>query len=307
MIRKWILSVISKCCRKRRASKKPIQDEGISTKNKSELYDLTVSVCKHLNTQKERLSESVQNIGYITQGIEAQLPLYKYLDEHYNEYQDIVDSDVSLFFEFEKALMTSEEQSEVLFAQMDDIVSQGDSIAASGTFAASAFSLSSTWIIENVNDFNYMPLERKRNYEERYMRFDKRLGESYKEIDEILHSTISDPERGASFIIRQTVDHLMDLLAPDAEVRNSPYFELKKDYKDPNAVFRPEKYVYAASKHIKIQQKKAFIIERTKHFNAVYRRLNAAHARGEFDVDKQMKAIQEMKIILQDWADAIGI
>ncbi len=77
-----------------------------------------------------------------------------------------------------------------------------------------------------------MPIMPIMHYAERFSVFDNALGKTYKEIDETLYGTISDPERATMFVVRQLYDHFFQVLAPDEEVRASKYWRNKKPEKD---------------------------------------------------------------------------
>ncbi len=156
---------------------------------------------------------------------------------------------------------------------------------------------------------NYVPFpspDLHKSYAERFSRFDQALGKTYQEIWEALYGTRADPERGALYLVRQAFDHLFDKLAPDDEVRRSSYWTQKERGKE-NQVWREERIRFAAAKHIKDQGRSNTLIASAKHMTDVYEGLNRAHERGGLNQMKARQALAEMRSILEEWADAIGI
>jgi len=120
----------------------------------------------------------------------------------------------------------------------------------------------------------------------------------------VLYGTRSDPERVALYEMRQTYDHFFACLAPDEEVRKSKYYH-EKSGNDKGKVFREERILYAANKHIKDSEKAKTLIASADHMLEVYNSLNRAHNRGELNKVKAFRSLEEMRTILEDWIDAI--
>ena len=135
-------------------------------------------------------------------------------------------------------------------------------------------------------------------------RLDPSLAMTYEEIREIRHGTRSDPERGALYFIRQSFDHLFSVLAPDDDVRSSPYWT-EKERDDPLLVTRPERIEYAANTHVEDPTVRQRLVSSSKHMCEVYRALNNAHARGHLDETKANDAIREMQVIIETWMEEI--
>lgn len=115
-----------------------------------------------------------------------------------------------------------------------------------------------------------------------------------------------DKERAALFLIRQSFDHLFDILAPDEKVRASKYWKPKEGDK-PNQVYRIERIEYASYSHIADPLRANTLAATSKQMNEVYNLLNQAHERGELNIDKAMKALRAMKSMLDEWADALDL
>jgi hypothetical protein len=144
------------------------------------------------------------------------------------------------------------------------------------------------------------------SYYDRFVRFDKNLGATYRAISEALYGTKSDPERAALFLMRQAFDHLFDKLAPDAEVRSSEFWR-PKEGGNPNQIHRTERITFAAHKHIEDQSRRDSLIALTKQIGQIYKSLNRAHKRGEIDKTKAVDALRAMESILKEWADAVEL
>jgi hypothetical protein len=148
-------------------------------------------------------------------------------------------------------------------------------------------------------------LERHEVYAARLHTLDPQLAQTYRAIWEILRVTRKDPERGALWQIRQAFDHLFAILAPDESVRLSKYWAAKVDGPSPLAVTRKERLTYAANTVVKSFARKATLLAATEHMIDVYQSLNIAHKRGEIDAVKARTALEEMRQIIEEWADAV--
>lgn len=173
---------------------------------------------------------------------------------------------------------------------VSDMTGYGSPVILSGT--ASAFRLE----------------DHREEYGERFSAFSPALGQTYKAIDESLHTTMSDPERSALFLSRQAFDQLLDALAPDSKVRVSPYWKPKseKEDKNPNAVWRIERIKYAASTHVADKARANTLIGEADQILSVYRLLNKAHKRRCIDPNVAIQAVKSMKLFLEEWVDALG-
>lgn len=146
----------------------------------------------------------------------------------------------------------------------------------------------------------------REKYVERFLKFDPALGNTFKEIQEVLFGTRADPDRAALYLIRQVFDHLFSKLAPDADVRASEVWKGKEGDKS-DQVWRNERIRYAIMRHVKDPARAKTLGALADHMTEVYQALNEAHKRGTLDKAKAEKSLEEMETLLREWADAVGI
>jgi len=157
---------------------------------------------------------------------------------------------------------------------------------------------------------NYLPFpapDQHEEYGERLAKLDSSLGKTYLEIWEALYSTRSEPERAALYLIRQAFDHFFEKLAPDGDVRRSSYWTRKTEPGKEDQVWREERIKYALAVRVKDTVRANTLAASTKHMLDVYQGLNRAHERGELDKEKARWALEEMRSILENWADAVRL
>ena len=116
---------------------------------------------------------------------------------------------------------------ERMAADITDMASTSSAIASGTTLFVSATGLLTG---PKSTVFIYSPLERFKNhslYGQKLASFDPELGRLYGELIEVVHATRTAPTRPAMFLVRQLFDHLMDVLAPDDDVRRSEFWREK--------------------------------------------------------------------------------
>jgi hypothetical protein len=148
--------------------------------------------------------------------------------------------------------------------------------------------------------------DRYRETQKRLAKLDKALAETYEEVWQARYGTRADPQRAGLFLVRQAFDHLFQVLAPDDQVRNSPFWE-EKGGDDPNQVTRRERIQFAAYTRIKDKNRAKIMAVSAKHMLDVYNALNSAHERGELDESKTDRALSEMTSIIEEWAQALEL
>jgi hypothetical protein len=184
----------------------------------------------------------------------------------------------------------------------------GDTVASSTGFAVVAFSGENPALSDSLlKDETLVTYRRGRKYATRYLKFDTDLGKTYGEINDVLFGTTSDPERIASFTVRQAYDHLMGKLAPDDLVRASEYFSPKSERGKEHTVSRRERQRYAIATHVKDPEIARRLTVLSDHILEFYDVLQKAHTRGPLDIKQAVAAIRTVVQYLDLWADALAL
>jgi hypothetical protein len=156
-----------------------------------------------------------------------------------------------------------------------------------------------SYILEPSQSENEEILNKLRN-------IDPTLEKTYSAVREVLYGTVSDPERAALYLIRQTFDHFFGTLAPDDSVRSSKFFKQKNE-KNSDRVTRHERLMYAAHTHIGNKYRRNALIASFRHMLDLYEGLNRAHTRGAVNPEQARVALREMLVLLQDWIRSIDV
>ncbi len=275
------------------------KNEPDSLENPEKVVDEIVA---RLSSLQGSLIDSATQVGYARDSIQASRPMWAKLsslsiNDPYK--RQIYISGVKVLCAYRDELQAHESQAFPFFEALRNTITAGSPGFATGTTAG---------LVAN-EDFDlppyaFPPLTHHEDYAERLSKLDPALGKTYQEIWEVLYGTRADPERGALYLIRQSFDHLFDLLAPDDEVRKSNFWRHKSGGKK-SQVTREERILYAANKHIKNSARAKTLSESAKHMGDVYQDLNRVHERGELNKQQALKALAEMKGILEEWVDAL--
>lgn len=184
----------------------------------------------------------------------------------------------------------------------------GDTVASSTGFAVLEYSGENPKFSDSLlKDNTLTSYRRSKHYASRYLKFDGSLGKTYSEINDVLFGTTSDPERIASFAVRQVYDHLMSKLAPDDCVRASEYFSPKRETGKEDQVSRRERLSYAIATHVKDPEKAKQLTILSDHILEFYDVLQKAHTRGPLDAQEAIAAIRTVVQYLDLWADALAL
>jgi len=257
-----------------------------------------------LDRLHEKFVETSVNIGYARDAVQAVRPVWERLGN-----MSTSDPEASSLYEsnlqYLQVLRDEVRASEKLAIPMAGLFnntagSTSSFISASGTTDAFMGNVAEY----SASDFPvFLTPNQHEIYAKRFSLFDDALGKTYQEIWEVLYGTRADPERAALYLIRQAFDHLFGKLAPDDEVRQSPYWNMK-DGDEPNQVWREERIQFAAATKIKNKARADTLLASSKHMLNVYQALNRAHERGNINRIKARKALEEMRTFLEDWANA---
>jgi hypothetical protein len=279
------------------------QNLPIDSEKPEEIADEIIS---RLDSMHDSLVDASTQVGYTRDAFRAIRPVLKNLGDAMT-----TDPDASAIYtsniEFLKAFRDEIRNQEGLVSPLPGVLRN-----TSGSAAVFVNATGTTAAFVDVSVFSpdILPVLVSPNQHEEYVRrfsqFDTDLGQTYQEIWEALYGTRADPERAALFQIRQSFDHLFAKIAPDDEVRKSPYWT-KKTTHPPDQVTREERINFAIAKHVKDKARAKTLLSSTKHMLTVYGALNRAHERGKLDRTKGRQALTEMRAFLEDWANAIGI
>jgi hypothetical protein len=194
----------------------------------------------------------------------------------------------------------------LVFPLTDDMLRYSPSTSGTVSVTSSTTTFISTKIPDLTSYILEPSVEENKEIQDKLSNIDPALEKTYSAIREILYGTVSDPERGALYLIRQTFDHFFATLAPDDAVQSSKFFK-QKDEKDKNIVTRHERLMYAAHTHIGNGSRSKALIASFRHMLDVYDGLNRAHTRGTLNTEQARVALREMLVLLQDWIRAIDV
>jgi hypothetical protein len=131
------------------------------------------------------------------------------------------------------------------------------------------------------------------------------LGNTFRAARSHVLGVTEDSPRIALSEMRQTYDVLMRTLAPDAEVRASPFFT-KKGGEKPDQVHRPERIRYAAAKHIRDTMRRILMESEVDNIVRVYEDLNRLHSDRPVKQDVAEPVVLAMRSIIESWLDAVA-
>lgn len=264
-------------------------------------------IASRLDKLHVKFVETSANIGYARDAIQSVRPVWERLGNSTStdpDALDLYDTNFRFLQSFRDEVRSYQELAMPLAGLFNNTAGTASTfISASGTTDA-FFGSTAEY---SPSDFPvFLTPDQHEIYVKRFMAFDESLGKTYQEIWEVLYGTRADPERTALYLIRQSFDHLFGKLAPDDEVRKSPFWTAK-DGEKPEQISREERIQYAASTHIKDNARSETILASSKHMLNVYKALNRAHERNTINRAKARKALEEMRTFLQDWANAVGL
>jgi hypothetical protein len=284
-----------------------MKNETENPENSEKPEEIIDDIASSLDELHKRFVETSANIGYARDAILAVRPTWERLGNSVTSDPDalnLYDTNFQFLKSFRDEVHSYQEMATPLIGLFNNTAGTASTfVSASGS--TDAFLGSTTEY--SPSDFPvFLTPNQHEIYAKRFMAFDESLGKTYQEIWEVLYGTRADPERAALYLIRQSFDHLFGKLAPDDEVRKSPFWTLK-DGKEPEQVWREERVQYAASTHIKDKARSETISASSRHMLNVYQALNRAHERKNINRAKARKALEEMRTFLEDWANAVGL
>jgi hypothetical protein len=274
------------------------------TENPEEIIDDITSTLDNIH---DDLVASSTKVGHEIERFKAIRPVWARLGESGTTDPDAAQIYVSGVY----ALSSMRDEVESLKGRIAPLRDLVGTIPTLTDFALSVTSSTGSFFDPSIT--NFIPLNdpllprppRHSETKRRLAKLDPALADTYEGIWETLYGTRSDPERGSLYLIRQAYDHLFGILAPDDKVRASPYWHEKKDDRDPKRVTRRERIEFAAYTRIRDQSKAQRLAASARHMLDVYEALNRAHQRRSLDPTKARRALHEMKIIIEDWVEAL--
>lgn len=280
--------------------------------NNEELKNQIVSLISEISSCLEQIRikhiQTAYNIGITRDNLDNMLSFFNGIN-----LSDNIQSDYSPFLSSAKDYLTNyRNQVQTYNTKYDDLSIYTHDITSSGIVFTAASGTAWSVIDDNTYPENGFiipePQHDREYYYDQFSKIDNSLGKTYKEIDEIIHTTESDPGRAGLYMVRQTFDHFFDVIAPDDDVRKSIYWKEKKpnESKDPKAVWRIEKIKYAAYTQIKDKQKAQSLVDQSNYMLSTYQLLNKAHNRKEINQREAKNLILSMKTILEGWIEAIN-
>lgn len=174
-------------------------------------------------------------------------------------------------------------------AVLGSVVASGDSMGSAGMtlFHVAPPSEPARKELEiKFIEINNAPKRKERRKEARcyLMKISSHLADAYDAAWENLETNLSDPTRGAAFLMREVVSQVLDLLAPKEAIKVLPNFVPDSSAKD--GVTRRHRLEYIAANRAKDNFNKELIESSIKSFLDNYEALNDAHQRCPLDKDE---------------------
>ena len=254
-------------------------------------------IIKKYGDIQKNLTEQTQEVGYSKDVFEKAS----------NQFNNI--SDDPILGDVEKTLSS---HYAYLSTQGDDLkrflnqARMGSYIAFStaSTASVSAAIIPANFVVEKLKPPSSWKPERRQKYVAKMSRIDRELGKTYASVWETFYVTQESPEKVALYAMRQTFDHLFRIIAPDEEVRKSPYFSEKEGNK-PKQVYREERLQYAACKKVKKIEIGELLASKTKQTLDNYDKLNKMHTEKTLKREDVIEILTSMQSVLEEWIDAI--
>jgi hypothetical protein len=143
-------------------------------------------------------------------------------------------------------------------------------------------------------------------YAHRLDSLDPELGKVARSVWQSFYGGAESAARTSIFLMRQLYDHFFSLLAPDEDVRRSPFFT-EKDGDKPHQVHRRERLRYAACVRVPDKALGEALYNEAGQILDLYERLNRLHARGPLDPNAVREVLTSMQAVIEQWMDAVGI
>jgi len=238
-------------------------------KNPAPLFDSIISKLAKLHQQSV---DAAKNFGYALMVFESLKSIWENMSKSKINNIDVAQmykDNIEFLQLFDKELDNSPELLNKSLV-LSSYASGSSAYFVNSTSSTDAFTGIDLGIITPYESLMRRSPERQKEYSEKFAKIDTNLGKTYTEIWEALYATKDDPERASLYLIRQAFDHLFNKLAPDDEVRNSIYWQRKKEGKQ-DQIFRSERVEYAANKYIMDKNRRNTILATSKNMLNVYK------------------------------------
>ena len=278
-------------------------DKNISPDDVQRAFDAAE---KKAAESQELHSQAAQHAGYIREVIHVTSPFYvqiAQMAEDIPELRDVVASGLYFIKSMDSELYQTNTQARPILNRLSGMSDSAEIFCGtSGTITPSIYSK----VV--IPSFEAPPLliAKESNIEDKLSAIDPALADTYREIGQIYHGTTADPARAAISMMRQAFDHLFGKLAPDDEVRKSPYWKPKKDA-EPNQVTRRERMIYTAYTYIRDPARAKTLIANIDNILETYKILNELHKRGALAEEQARRALKTMSKFIETWAEAIEL
>jgi hypothetical protein len=146
--------------------------------------------------------------------------------------------------------------------------------------------------------------DRTKEYSELLDKINPSLAKTYRSIWETYYGTTDSKNKNSLYSMRQFYDEFFSILAPDENVRQSQFYELKQGEPE-RKVTRRERLRYAASIHIKDKELAELLMSQDSVMIETYQKLNHLHQRGEVNEALVREALGSMRALLEQWIEAI--
>jgi hypothetical protein len=147
--------------------------------------------------------------------------------------------------------------------------------------------------------------DRIEQYAKKLETLNPELGKVARSVWQSFYGGSDSAERTSIFLMRQLYDHLFSLLAPDDEVRTSPFFKEKEGDK-PQQVHRRERLQYAAFVRVPDRLLGEALFREADQALELYEQLNRLHTRGALDPAAVRDVLTSMQAVIEQWVDAVG-
>lgn len=146
--------------------------------------------------------------------------------------------------------------------------------------------------------------DRVEQYARKLETLDAELGRTARSVWQSFYGGADSAARTSLFLMRQLYDHFFTVLAPDADVRQSPSFREKPGDK-PQQIHRRERLQYAASMRIADTALREALDSGADQVLELYEQLNRLHTRSAIDPRAVRNVLISMQAVIEQWADAI--